>query len=55
MALENIRLEVMQTVEKSIDSFVDKYLIPIEDVWQPTDLLPNLQHDNYNEGILEIR
>jgi acyl-[acyl-carrier-protein] desaturase len=55
MALENIRLEVMKTVEKSIDSFVDKYLIPIEDVWQPTDLLPNLQHENYNDGILEIR
>ncbi|MFT4668963.1 MAG: acyl-[acyl-carrier-protein] desaturase [Flavobacteriaceae bacterium] len=55
MALENIRLEVMKTVEKSIDSFVDKYLIPIEDVWQPTDLLPNLQHENYNDGILELR
>lgn len=55
MALENIRLEVMQTVEKSIDSFVDKYLIPIEDVWQPTDLLPNLEKENYNDAILELR
>lgn len=55
MALENIRLEVMKTVEKSIDSFVDKYLIPIEDVWQPSDLLPNLQHENYNDEILQIR
>ena len=55
MALENIRLEVMKTVEKSIDSFVDKYLIPIEDVWQPTDLLPNLQGENYNDEILELR
>jgi acyl-[acyl-carrier-protein] desaturase len=55
MALENIRLEVMKTVEKSIDSFVDKYLIPIEDVWQPTDLLPNLQSENYNDEILELR
>jgi acyl-[acyl-carrier-protein] desaturase len=55
MALENIRLEVMKTVEKSIDSFVDKYLIPIEDVWQPTDLLPNLQGENYHDEILELR
>ena len=50
-----MRLEVMQTVEKSIDSFVDKYLIPIEDVWQPTDLLPNLQQENYNDGIIQLR
>ncbi|SDE50479.1 acyl-ACP desaturase [Ulvibacter litoralis] len=55
MALKNIRLEVMQTVEKSIDSFVDKYLIPVEDIWQPTDLLPNLQGDDYMEKILQIR
>ncbi|GHC43587.1 acyl-ACP desaturase [Ulvibacter litoralis] len=45
----------MQTVEKSIDSFVDKYLIPVEDIWQPTDLLPNLQGDDYMEKILQIR
>lgn len=55
MALKNIRLEVMQTVEKSIDSFVDKYLIPVEDIWQPTDLLPNLQGDDYMDKILQIR
>lgn len=55
MALKNIRLEVMQTVEKSIDSFVDKYLIPIDEAWQPTDLLPNLQQENYNDGIIQIR
>lgn len=55
MALKNIRLEVMQTVEKSIDSFVDKYLIPVEDIWQPTDLLPNLQGEDYMETIHQIR
>ncbi len=55
MALENIRLEVMKTVEKSIDSFVDKYLIPVEDIWQPSDLLPDLQQENYMDGIAQIR
>ncbi|HZJ36445.1 MAG TPA: acyl-ACP desaturase [Gillisia sp.] len=55
MALTNIRLEVMQTVEKSIDGFIDKYLIPIEEIWQPTDLLPNLQNDTYMEEIKQIR
>ena len=55
MALENIRLEVMKTVEKSVDSYVEKYLIPVEDIWQPSDLLPDLQQDNYIVGIEEIR
>lgn len=55
MSLENIRLEVMQTVEKSIDSFVDKYLIPVEDIWQPTDLLPNSQEEGFMEHVLQIR
>ncbi|HET8886040.1 MAG TPA: acyl-ACP desaturase [Salinimicrobium sp.] len=55
MALQNVRLEVMKTVEKSIDEFVDKYLIPIEEVWQPTDLLPNLQQENFMDEIHQIR
>ena len=55
MSLENIRLEVMQTVEKSIDDFVDKYLIPVEDIWQPTDLLPNSQEEGFMEHVLQIR
>lgn len=55
MALSNMRLEVMKTVEKSIDSYVDKYLIPIEEIWQPTDLLPNLQKENYMDEIIQIR
>ncbi len=55
MALNNIRLEVMQTIEKQVDGFVEKYLIPVEEIWQPTDLLPNLQNDNYVDEIEQIR
>ncbi len=55
MALSNMRLEVMKTVEKSIDSYVEKYLIPVEEIWQPTDLLPNLQNENYMDEIVQIR
>ncbi|SHG64817.1 acyl-[acyl-carrier-protein] desaturase [Salegentibacter echinorum] len=55
MALDNIRLEVMNTVEKEVDGFIKKYLIPVEDIWQPTDLLPNLQQENYVEEITQIR
>jgi len=55
MALTNIRLEVMKTVEKSVDSYVEKYLIPVEEIWQPSDLLPNLQQDNYMDELTQIR
>lgn len=55
MALENIRLEVMKTVEKQVDGFIEKYLIPVEEIWQPTDLLPNLQKENYADDIDQIR
>ncbi len=55
MALKNIRLEVMQTVEKEIDQYVEEYLIPVEEIWQPSDLLPDLQNENYVEEIEQLR
>ncbi len=55
MSIKNIRREVMQTLEKNIDSFVDKFLIPPEKIWQPTDFLPNSQKDSFLEEVKEIR
>jgi len=53
--LKNKRLEVMQTVEKEVDNFIEKYLIPVEEIWQPTDLLPDFQKENYMEEVHQIR
>lgn len=55
MALDNIRLEVMQTVEKSVQGFIDQYLIPVDEIWQPTDMLPNLQDDKGFDEVHQIR
>jgi acyl-[acyl-carrier-protein] desaturase len=55
MSLHNIRLEVMQTLEKNIETFVDKFLITPEKIWQPTDFLPNSQSDNFIEEVKEIQ
>ena len=55
MALDNIRLEVMNTIEKEVDGFIEKFLIPVEEIWQPTDLLPNLQGENYMDELTQIR
>lgn len=55
MSAKNIRLEVMQFLEKGIDNFVDQYLIPVEKIWQPTDLLPNSENENFLEEVKELR
>ena len=55
MSIQNIRKEVMKTLEKNIDTFVDKFLIPAEKIWQPTDFLPNSQKDTFIDEITEIQ
>ncbi|NDI98630.1 acyl-ACP desaturase [Flavobacterium sp. LaA7.5] len=55
MSIKNIRLEVMQFLEKNIDSFVESYLVPVEKIWQPTDLLPDSQNESFYEDVKELR
>ncbi len=55
MPQKNVRLEVMQFLEKDIDKFVDEFLIPVEKIWQPSDLLPNSENENFFEEVKELR
>jgi len=55
MSIKNMRLEVMQFLEKNVHTFVDQYLIPVEKIWQPTDFLPNSQSENFYEEVKELR
>lgn len=55
MSIKNIRLEVMQFLEKNVDSFVDQFLIPVDKIWQPSDLLPNSEGENFIEEVKELR
>jgi acyl-[acyl-carrier-protein] desaturase len=55
MSIKNIRLEVMQFLEKNVSSYVDQYLIPVEKIWQPSDFLPNSESDNFLEEVKELR
>jgi acyl-[acyl-carrier-protein] desaturase len=45
----------MQLLEKKIDSFMEEFLIPVEKIWQPTDLLPNSNQENFLEEVKELR
>ncbi|PKQ45660.1 acyl-ACP desaturase [Confluentibacter flavum] len=57
MSLKNVRFEVMKFLEKDVDSLIEKYLIPIDSIWQPTDFLPNSEADDqtFFEEVREIR
>lgn len=55
MKIKNIRLEVMQTIEKSMDELLKKYLKPIEKIWQPSDLLPDAATPDFHEEIRDIQ
>ncbi|WP_297333289.1 acyl-ACP desaturase [Flavobacterium sp.] len=55
MSIKNIRIEVMQFLEKNIDTFVDNYLVPVEKIWQPSDLLPDSRNENFPEDLKELR
>ena len=55
MSIKNVRLEVMQFLEKNIDTFVQNYLIPVETIWQPSDLLPDSRNENFLEEVRELQ
>ncbi len=55
MSLWNVRTEVMQTIEKSMEEILLKYLKPIEENWQPADLLPNSNDPNFIEQVRELQ
>jgi len=55
MSLKNIRLDVMKYLEKDIDTLIEKYLVPIDSIWQPSDFLPNSESDSFFEEVKEIR
>lgn len=55
MSIKNIRLEVMQFLENKVEGFMDQYLIPVEKIWQPSDLLPNSESETFFEEVKELR
>jgi acyl-[acyl-carrier-protein] desaturase len=55
MPEKNIRLEVMQALEPQVEGFMDSFLIPIEDIWQPSDFLPDSEKEGFLESVRELR
>ena len=55
MSAKNIRIEVMRTIEDKVNGFIDQYLIPIQDIWQPTDFLPDSQSEGFLDAVKQIQ
>ncbi len=45
----------MRAIEDRVEGYMDAYLIPIEDIWQPTDFLPDSQQDGFLDAVHQIR
>jgi len=45
----------MRTIEKSMGKLLAKYLKPIEENWQPSDLLPDSRDPGFKEEIIELQ
>jgi len=55
MSEKNIRLEVMQAIEPEVEGFMENFLIKPEDIWQPTDFLPDSQSDGFLDHVEQLR
>jgi len=55
MKLSNVRKEVMQTLEESMDELLNEYLRPIEENWQPAELLPDSNKAGFIDELKEMQ
>lgn len=50
-----VRLEVMKNLEKEVTSFMEKFLTPIEKIWQPSDFLPDTTSSDFKYELEELQ
>ncbi|MEE9362388.1 MAG: acyl-ACP desaturase [Cellulophaga sp.] len=55
MSTKNIRLEVMQAIEGKVEGYMKSFLIAPEDIWQPSDFLPDPQSDSFLDDVKQIQ
>ncbi|ANE51592.1 acyl-ACP desaturase [Flavisolibacter tropicus] len=49
------RAEVMNHLDKEIQEAILQYLKPIDDIWQPADLLPQSDRDDFFDQVKELK
>ena len=51
MVKKNMRLEVMEAIAPKVAGYMEDFLIPIDEIWQPSDFLPDSQNDNFYSSV----
>src|ERR671932_55458 len=49
------RFEVMKHIEKDIEHALTSYLKPIEQIWQPSDFLPDARSEGFFEEVQRLQ
>lgn len=49
------RKEVMNKLAQSMGEYIDKFLKPIEGIWQPGDFLPDSSKEEFHDEIIELQ
>ncbi|WP_374755526.1 acyl-ACP desaturase [Fibrisoma limi] len=55
MVLSDVRLEVMRYIEEKLDAIMAEFLKPVEEHWQPADLLPDATQENFLDEVKMLR
>lgn len=50
-----VRKEVMRSLAPQVSSFIEKFLTPIEKIWQPSDFLPDPSSETFKEEVEELQ
>lgn len=50
-----VRSEVMRVLSKEVNQFIDKYLTPVEKIWQPSDFLPDTMSATFQDDLEELQ
>lgn len=45
----------MKTIESSVGGFMDKFLLPVDKIWQPSDFLPDGRNEEFIDQIKTIQ
>lgn len=55
MSLLDVRMEVMRSLENEIRGYTEKYLIPVDKIWQPADFLPDPREEGFLDTVKDLR
>lgn len=50
-----VRGEVMRILSAQVEGFIEKYLTPVEKIWQPSDFLPDAMSGEFHDEVEELK